>query len=291
MPIVHQFAHGPVNPIAAYALAFLGALLGLASMARAAAAGTGGRRARWLVTAAFAIGGGIWLMHFTAMLGFDIPDSPVRYDARTTLASAVLAVLVVGFGLVLVGTGRRRVWKILVGGLFTGGGMAAMHYAGMAALRVEGSVGYERRMVGLSVLAAVAAATIALWLSVTVRGHWSIVLSAGILALAVCGVHYTGMAALRVELRYDGAPVQGIDPIVLLLPIVVSACVAVVALAFGALQTATEEDFAQPVGPQHWAVTVVAEPVEPHPVSLAEFTATLPIPVSSGVASHNGKSV
>src|SRR5256885_10650770 len=105
MPIVPQFAHGPVNPAAAYALAFLGALLGLASMGRAGCAGPRGRQARGVVTAAFSIGGGTWLMHFTAMLGFDIPDSPVRYDARTTLASAVLAIVVVGLGLSIVGTG------------------------------------------------------------------------------------------------------------------------------------------------------------------------------------------
>ncbi len=286
MPVVHHFAHGPINPVAAYALAFLGALLGLASMARATTAGTPSRRARWLITAAFSIGGGIWLMHFTAMLGFDIPDSPVRYDPRITLASAVLAVVVVGLGLTLVGTGRRALWKILFGGVFTGTGVAAMHYTGMAAMRIAGSVEYQPPVVGASVLIAIAAATVALWLSVTVRGRGLILLSAGIMALAVCGMHYTGMAALHVELVHDGTPVEGIDPIVLILPIVVIASIALVALAFGALQTATEEDFARP------AVAVrrlAAVNSRPHPVSLAEFNATLPIPVSSTVASHDGR--
>ena len=225
MPVVHHFAHGPVNPVAAYALAFLGSLLGLASTARATATGTRSRRARWLVTAAFSIGGGIWLMHFTAMLGFDIPDSPIRYDPRLTLASAVLAVLVVGLGLAFVGTGRRALWKLLAGGLFTGVGVAAMHY--------------------------------------------------------------TGMAGLTVDLVHDGTPVRGMDPIVLILPIVVSASVALVALAFGALQTVTVEDFARPV-------TAVrrrdVRPLRAHPVSLAEFNASMPIPYSSTVASHDGKS-
>src|SRR5205814_8097923 len=96
------------------------------------------RRARWLVTAAFSIGGGIWLMHFTAMLGFDIPDSPVRYDPRVTLVSAVLAVAVVGFGLVFVGTGRRTLRKIVVGGIFTGTGVCAMQYTGSYVLSMSG---------------------------------------------------------------------------------------------------------------------------------------------------------
>src|SRR2546429_3346094 len=136
MPVIHHFAHGPINPAAAYALAFLGAVISLACTARARGATTSGRRARWLVTAAFALGGGIWLMHFTAMLGFDIPESPVRYDAVTTLVSAVLAIAVVGCGLGLVGTGRRAVWKIVLGGVFTGIGVGAMHSPGMAAIGI-----------------------------------------------------------------------------------------------------------------------------------------------------------
>jgi NO-binding membrane sensor protein with MHYT domain len=287
MPVVHHFAHGPVNPAAAYALAFLGSLLGLASTARATASGTSGRRARWLVIAAFSIGGGIWLMHFTAMLGFDIPDSPVRYDPRLTLTSAILAVLVVGLGLAFVGTGRRALWKLLAGGTFTGIGVAAMHYTGMAAMHVTGSVGYQPQIVAASVLIAIAAATVALWLSVTVRGRGQIFVSAGIMALAVCGMHYTGMAALDVHLVHDGTPVAGMDPIVLILPIVVSASVALVALAFGALQTVTVEDFARPATPVRRPAT---RPLLRHPVSLAEFNATMPIPYSSTVASHDGKS-
>jgi NO-binding membrane sensor protein with MHYT domain len=287
MPVVHHFAHGAVNPVAAYALAFLGSLLGLASTARATATGTRSRRARWLFIAAFSIGGGIWLMHFTAMLGFDIPDSPVRYDPRLTLASAVLAVLVVGLGLAFVGTGRRALWKILIGGLVTGIGVAAMHYAGMAAMHITGSIGYQPQIVGASVLIAIVAATVALWLSVTVRGRGPIFISACIMALAVCGMHYTGMVGLTVKLVHDGSPVQGMDPIVLILPIVVTASVALVALAFGALQTVTVEDFARPATPVR---RPAARALLPHPVSLAEFNASMPIPYSSTVASHDGRS-
>src|SRR2546429_8152453 len=120
MPVVHHFAHGPTNPIAAYALAFLGALLGLSCTARARTATTRIRRARWLGTASFSIGGGIWLMHFTAMLGFDIPDSPVRYEPRTTIASAVMAGVIVRLRLVLVGSGRGAVLDGPLGGLVYG---------------------------------------------------------------------------------------------------------------------------------------------------------------------------
>src|SRR5256884_3330450 len=130
MPVVHHFAHGPTNPIAAYALAFLGALLGLSCTARARTATTRIRRARWLGTASFSIGGGIWLMHFTAMLGFDIPDSPVRYEPRTTIASALMAVAMGGLRLALVRTPLPAGSEVLSGGL-----LIATSAAGTASTR------------------------------------------------------------------------------------------------------------------------------------------------------------
>ena len=274
MPVVHHFAHGVVNPIAAYVLAFVGSLLGLSCTVRARAARTRRRRARWLVTAAFAIGGGIWLMHFMAMLGFDIPDSAVRYDPVITAASAVMAVAVVGAGLFIAGTGRRNAGKVILGGLFTGIGVAAMHYTGMAAVRVEGDIWYEPRIVGASVLIAVAAATVALWLSVAVRGTGRVITSAAVMGVAVCGMHYTGMAALRVDLVPGGTEVPGIDPILLILPIVVVTTATLVGLVFSALQTATAEDFA---APQRW---------NPLSVQMGTFTGSAHVPESSSVSSH-----
>ena len=74
---------------------------------------------------------------------------------------------VVGIGLAIVGAGRRLfAVRVLVGGLFTGAGVTAMHYTGMAAMRLDGSLGYDRGRVLLSVAIAVVAATVALWLSI-----------------------------------------------------------------------------------------------------------------------------
>src|SRR4051812_6434178 len=130
---VHHFTYGAFNPVAAYLLAFLGSFLGLLCTGRARAARTRGRRSRWLIIAAFSIGGAaIWLMHFTAMLGFDVPASPVRYDVAFTMISLALAVVTVGAGLMVVGHGRRSLRKTVVAGVLTGLGVLAMHYSGMA---------------------------------------------------------------------------------------------------------------------------------------------------------------
>jgi NO-binding membrane sensor protein with MHYT domain len=285
MPVVHHFAYGPVNPTLAYAMAFLGSLLGLTCTAYARAATTSGRRSRWLLIASFSIGGGIWLMHFMAMLGFDIPATQVRYNVPLTVSSAALAIGVVGVGLLIVSSGRRAVWKILLGGVFTGTGVATMHYTGMAAMRIAGGISYDTSIVAASVLIAVVAATVALALAVTVRGRLPIVFSAAIMGVAVCGMHYCAMAALRIHLNTDGRIVPGMDPIVLVLPIIVIVAGGLIAMMFGALQTANEEDS---VLSQDLAFLVRTRG-EPHPVTLLDFERAAVVPVASAVSGHAGR--
>jgi NO-binding membrane sensor protein with MHYT domain len=243
---VHHFAFGAINPVVAYLISFLGSLLGLVCTTRARAARTRGRRARWLILAAVTIGGAaIWLMHFTAMLGFDVPDSPVRYNPWLTGASLLIAIGTVGAGLFIVGHGRRSAARIALGGLLTGGGVLAMHYTGMAAVRVSGTIEYEASLVAVSGVIAVVAASTALWFTVTIEGWRSVVSAALIMAFAVCGMHYTGMAAMRVWLWRPGtAPVDGISPSMLIVPITLLVATALVVVAFSALQAMTEEEFA-----------------------------------------------
>jgi NO-binding membrane sensor protein with MHYT domain len=243
---VHHFSFGAVNPLVAYLISFLGSLLGLVCTTRARAARTRGRRTRWLVLAAITIGGAaIWLMHFTAMLGFDVPDSQVRYNPWLTGASLLIAIGTVGVGLFIVVHRRRSAVRIGLGGLFTGAGVLAMHYTGMAAVRVSGTIEYEVSLVAASGVIAVVAASTALWFAVTIEGWRAIISAALIMGVAVCGMHYTGMAAMRVWLWAPGtARVEGMTPFVLIVPITLLAATALVVGAFSALQAMTEEEFA-----------------------------------------------
>ncbi|MEV0270983.1 MHYT domain-containing protein [Hamadaea sp. NPDC050747] len=245
MPEIHHFAYGWFNPALAYLVAFSGSLTGLVCTTRARAAGTRARRARWLVLGSVSIGGaGIWLMHFLAMLGFDIPASPVRYDPLTTVASLLFAVAAVGLGLFFVGTGRKSVGKLLVGGVFTGSGVVAMHYTGMYAMRVSGHVGYDEGLVLASVVIAIVAATVALWFTVSVHGGWrSLITAAAIMGVAVCGMHYTAMAALRVHLDSTAGPATGMTPTLLILPIFIVAAATLLGSFVSALQAMTQEEF------------------------------------------------
>ena len=246
MAEIHHLTYGAVNPVVAYLIAFVGSLLGLVCTSRARAARHRRRRTRWLVLAAITIGGAaLWLMHFTAMFGFDVPDSPVRYSPWLTVASLVVAVVTVGSGLFIVGRGAPTGGRILLGGMLTGAGAVAMHYTAMAALRVAGRIEYAGVLVAASVIIAIAGATLALWLVVAVRGWRAVIAGAFVLGLGVCGMHYAGMAAMRVRLWTPGeATVEGISPSLLIVPITVLAAVTLIGVAFSALQAMTEEEFA-----------------------------------------------
>jgi NO-binding membrane sensor protein with MHYT domain len=241
---VHHFTYGVFNPIAAYLLAFLGSFFGLLCTARARDARSRSRRTRWLSIAAFAIGGGaIWLMHFTAMLGFDVPASPVRFDIGMTLTSLVFAVVAVGLGLLIVGHGPRRLSRVIGAGVLTGGGVLAMHYSGMEGMHVAGTIHYNLALVLASAIIAVVASSVALWFAVSVRGWAAVSGAAGIMAVAVCGMHYTGMAAMSVTLDHRTDQVHGLRPLTMIVPITLITAATIVGVALSALQAMTEEEF------------------------------------------------
>jgi NO-binding membrane sensor protein with MHYT domain len=243
MDAVHHFSYGWITPTMGYGMSVLGSLLGLTCTLRAREARVFGSHWRWLVLASVSIGGtGIWLMHFLAMLGFSVPGSALRYDIPLTLISAVIAFGVVGIGLFIVGYGRVTVPRILGGGLFTGLGVAVMHYTGMAAMRVEGSVGYDRNLVITSVVIAVVAATVALWFTVTLRSGWATMAAALIMGMAVSGMHYTGMAAIRVRLHENHTAVSGAEPFTFLLPLVLGVTLVSAALMYAIMAAPSEQE-------------------------------------------------
>lgn len=242
---VHHFSYGPITPILAYALSVLGSLLGLTCTSRARRLPPGARRAGWLMMAAWAIGGtGIWTMHFMAMLGFGVVGSGVRYDIGMTALSAVIAIGVVGIGVFIAGLGRASVLRVLFGGLFTGLGVASMHYTGMAAVRVDGVVHYQRNLVIASVIIAVVAATVALWFTLIMVKPAAIFGSALLMGVAVCGMHYTGMAAVSVDGSDHTGSQHGAPIGTMLVPIIVSVVIVVVMLFYALLSEPKEDDAA-----------------------------------------------
>lgn len=194
---VNGFTYGPLTPLLAYFMSFLGSVIGLQSASRARAA-AGGSQVRWLAMAALAVGGtAIWVMHFIAMLGFTVPGAQIRYDLLLTLASLVLAIAFAGFGLYLAVVYDGSTGYLLLAGFVTGSGVAGMHYLGMTALHMAPHMHYDVWVIAAAEGIAVGSATAALWLALRVKGLPSTIGAAVILAAAITAMHYTGMTGLH----------------------------------------------------------------------------------------------
>jgi len=97
----------------------------------------------WLVSTGLALGGGaIWSMHFIGMLAFKTPFN-VDYDLTLTFLSMVIAIVVVIIGLAIVGRGVFGTAGLFIGGIIAGLGVSAMHYTGMAAMRMPATIIYN----------------------------------------------------------------------------------------------------------------------------------------------------
>nr|WP_236668082.1 MHYT domain-containing protein [Nonomuraea sp. K271] len=241
MPVDH-FSVGFVTPVTAYVISSVGSMLGLLLTSRARVAG-GRAGAFWLVGAAFAIGGtGIWTMHFIAMLGFSVPGMTIRYNVPLTVVSALIAIVVVGAGLFLASYGGDSLIYLAGGGLLTGIGVASMHYLGMAAMNMSAHVSYDPAVVSISVLIAIAAATVALWFTVRVSGTLKIGAAALVMGLAVAGMHYTGMASMSVTPHHEPVAVSGAAAIDFLLPLIVGTSLITVGLLLAVLLSPSEKE-------------------------------------------------
>lgn len=180
-----------------YAVSVIGSATGL--FAATYIQGPGGKiRFGWLLLSAILIGGcAIWAMHFLGMIAYD-PGTPLAYDTVMTAASLIVPVAFVMLGLYVTFRLPHRVSARIIAGVITGLGVAAMHYTGMAAIRIAAQMTYDPLLVAVSIIIAIAASIAALHIILAFQGFVRY-LSALVMGIAVCGMHYTGMAAMRIE--------------------------------------------------------------------------------------------
>jgi diguanylate cyclase len=203
-----HFAHDPVYMLLSYLIAATGSYtaLKLVDWLRHCPA----RSARfWHLAASATLGGSIWAMHFMGMLAVRI-NLPMSFEPKLTLTSLVIAVGVAALGLRMVLAGAHSSLCIGAAGVVLGLGIAAMHYVGMAALQLPGSVAYVPRVWIASVLIAMGAAVAALCLALRDGRHR--VPAALAMAAAICGMHYTGMAAAVIRVDPLVVTSAGIQP-------------------------------------------------------------------------------
>jgi PAS domain S-box-containing protein len=172
------------------------------TLAGRVAVARGTARVAWLLGGCVAMGSGIWSMHFVAMLAFHLPV-PISYDVPPVALSHFAAVAASAFALFVASRSKVGTVRLCAAGFCLGLAIVAMHYMGMAAVRVQARLSYDPTLVAASVVIAVGASTVALWLFLwlrndnTRRGRIFRACAAVVMGLAISGMHYTAMAAAR----------------------------------------------------------------------------------------------
>ena len=194
---VHEHNGGLVT--IAFAIAVLASYTVL-DMAGRVSVSRGISRLRWLAGGAVAMGTGIWSMHFTAMLAFRAPV-PVQYDSLIVFVSWLIAIVPSGLALHTASRKNPNAARLVTSGVTMGLTIGAMHYVGMEAMLFEADLTYNVSTVAVSIVIAIVASIVALWLSLQFRDNeavgvdWPKVASAIVMGIAISGMHHVGMNA------------------------------------------------------------------------------------------------
>ncbi len=204
--------------VLAAGLCVLACATALTMITRARAAEEQRTRLIWLAGAGAVAGSGIWATHFIAMLAYSA-GMPIAFEPGLTVLSAAIAMGLcgVGFAVALMAGGA-------VGGMICGFAIAAMHYAGMAAVQLPARGVWDFPYVSASILIGVSLSGLALHFAFRGRMRRDYVLGAGLFALAIVGMHFTGMAAVRFvpEAGHAFSP-MAMDPFALAIVVAASA--------------------------------------------------------------------
>lgn len=154
-------------------------------------------RVGWAMLAGLCAGAGIWATHFVAMLAYD-GGVPVAYEPASTLASLVVSIVLSASAFIISSRGEEL--DVVVGGVILGAAIGTMHYLGMSALSVPGSLLWDRELTAASVVLGASISVGALMVFHRETGLRATVSAACILALAICSLHFTAMGAVSVHL-------------------------------------------------------------------------------------------
>lgn len=173
----------------------------------------GSSRRFWLAAGALSLGSGIWSMHFVGMSAYTMPmHMHMSFNATLTLLSWVPAVFASALALYVITLPKVSVKTIAASAFIMGAGIFAMHYGGMYAMQMHPGIEYDTLLVILSGVIAVVASGAALVICRKVRDvppKYALafkVLAALVMGAAICGMHYTGMAAASYPMGAQSHP-------------------------------------------------------------------------------------
>jgi NO-binding membrane sensor protein with MHYT domain len=154
-----------------------------------------------IALASIAMGGGVWSMHFVAMLGLQLP-TPFFYDPLITMASALIAILVVGLALLILHFRTRTTLTMVASGILVGMGILAMHYLGMSGIRLVHPV-YTVWGVAIAIAVSVGLSVATFFTAYSNRTNLNIILGTIGFGVAVFAVHFTAMTGTSFVIDRD----------------------------------------------------------------------------------------
>ncbi|AYC30982.1 bifunctional diguanylate cyclase/phosphodiesterase [Pseudomonas cavernae] len=198
--LVLACSHDPGLVLVAYLVACIAGYATLSISDRLAYTQPQARR-NWYWVGGMCLGGGIWAMHFIAMLAFQAPIA-IRYDLPTTILSFLVVVLAALLAMRSLARYRLTAWQYLRTALYISLGIVLMHYLGMAAIRSSATLYYQPGLFALSIVIAFLTSLAALWLALLFRRRDSTlhqmlkVIASLVMGGAIVSMHFTGMWAL-----------------------------------------------------------------------------------------------
>jgi len=204
-----DYTHNPWLVAASFFVALIAGFTGL-SLTKGLSERTIGQRKVLIALASVALGGGIWSMHFVAMLGMRLPIL-FYYDAAVTLASALVAILVVGIALLILHFHKRSVASLILAGVIVGLGVLAMHYIGMAGLELCRAI-YTPGGVIMAIIASCLLSVAAFSIAYGQRSHRNILLGTVCFGIAVFTVHFVAVAGtgfVAIDVTTEVGPLIG----------------------------------------------------------------------------------
>ena len=190
-----QVVYEPWLVLLSIVMAIQGAYVGFTLTSQLGDA-VGVRRRVLLAGAAFSLAVAIWTMHFVGMLAARI-SFPIDYLVFPTLLSLLVCVLVVGVAVFAISSGPVSLPRLFLSACLMGAGIFSMHYIGMTALHASAHMEHAPLLVMASLIIAIVASGLALWLATGEVRRPPLILSSVAFGIAVSGMHYTAMAGMK----------------------------------------------------------------------------------------------
>ncbi len=229
------WSHDPWLVAVSVALAIASSVMALHLAGLALRAPDASSRRLIILSGSVALGGGVWSMHFVGMLAFELCASG-DFNPWITMGSVVPSLLASWVALNVLAQAQVNTRSLLLGGVLVGAGIGVMHYSGMAASEFASVMRYDVPGFLASLVFAVVVACVALWVRFRlgrvahIPGWAATTLGGVVMGLAIAGMHYIAMAALRVVGAMD-------DPSPSVHSVYLALAIAMVALAIGLVIT------------------------------------------------------